>query len=81
MIITRQKNIPWSWVFMTYLPWAAMLFASAVGTVVMTLELRKFTANPATIAMLTSMIGLCWMIFNPITHFLSAYSVSVHIGC
>ena len=71
MIITRQKNVPWLWVFMTYLPWAAMLFASAVATVVMTLELRKFTANPATIAMLTSLIGLCWMIINPITHFLS----------
>jgi len=71
MIITRQKKIPWSWVLMTHLPWAAMLFASAVNTVVFTLEVRKFTANPTRIAMLFTMMGFVWLILSPCIHFIS----------
>jgi hypothetical protein len=71
MIITRQKNVPWSWVVMTHLPYAAMLFASAVNTVVFTLEIRKFTANPTSISLLLSLMGICWLVVNPSIHFIS----------
>lgn len=71
MIITRQKKVPWSWVVLTHMPWAAMLFASVIGSLVFTLELRKFTANPLTISLLLTINGFIWTFVNPITHFLS----------
>lgn len=71
MIITRQKSVPWIWVASAHLPWAAMLFASAANTVVFTLEIRKFTANPAAIATLMSVTGFLTILTGPFINWLS----------
>jgi Na+/melibiose symporter-like transporter len=71
MIITRQKNVPWLWVASAHLPWAAMLFASAANTVVFTLEIRKFTANPAAIATLMTFTGFLTIFTGPFINWLS----------
>jgi Na+/melibiose symporter-like transporter len=71
MIITRQKNVPWLWVASAHLPWAAMLFASAANTIVFTLEIRKFTANPAAIATLMTFTGFLTIFTGPVINWLS----------
>ena len=71
MIITRQRNVPWSWVGFAHLPWAAMLFASAANTIVFALEIRKFTANPAAISTLLTVTGFMTMFAGPIVNWLS----------
>lgn len=71
MIITRQKKAPWSWVAMAHLPWAAMLFASAANTVIFSLEIRKFTANPAAIASMMTLTGILTMFVGPLSNWVS----------
>ncbi|MFP4145575.1 MAG: MFS transporter [Phycisphaeraceae bacterium] len=71
MIVTRQKHVPWLWVVLSHLPWAAMLFASAVTTIVFTLEVRKFTANPAAIATVLTVTGIVTMFIEPFINFIS----------
>ena len=71
MIITRQKKAPWSWVGLAHLPWAAMLFASAANTVIFSLEIRKFTANPAAIASMMTLTGILTMFVGPLSNWVS----------
>lgn len=71
MIVTRQKNVPWLWVFLVHLPWAGMLFATAVGTIVFTLELRKFTADPAAIAAMGTLSVLVNLFLGPVVNYIS----------
>jgi Na+/melibiose symporter-like transporter len=71
MIITRQKDVPWIWAAFAHLPWAAMLFASAASTIVFTLEIRKFTANPAAIATLLTFTGFLTMFTAPLANWVS----------
>lgn len=59
------------WVAFAHLPWAAMLFASAANTIVFTLEIRKFTANPAAIATLLTFTGFLTMFTGPLTNWVS----------
>lgn len=71
MIITRQKKVPYSWISLAHLPWAAMLFASAASTIIFALEIRKFTANPAAIGALLMFNGVLTMLVSPIVNWLS----------
>lgn len=71
MIITRQRTVPWKWVALSHLPWAAMLFVSAANTIIFTLEIRKFTSNPAAIATLMTLTGLLTMITGPLANWVS----------
>jgi MFS family permease len=71
MMITRQKRVPWSWVVLSHYPWAGMLFASAVVTIIFALEMRKFTADPAIIGVVLTVTGVVSLIFEPLVNFLS----------
>lgn len=54
MIVTHKPRIPWWWVFLITLPWGASHLMLFVNNQAITFTLRKFTADPSLIALLSS---------------------------
>lgn len=54
MILTRQKNIPWTWIYLVTTIGGIAAFVESVNAVALAFTLRKFTADPALIVFLGS---------------------------
>jgi len=71
MMITRQKRVPWLWVVITMLPWAFIVFVGCAFGTITTFELRKFTDDPFTIAIVLQIPAIVGVTLVPIMLYLS----------
>lgn len=49
MIVTQQKHVPWRWAILAVVPWFYGMFVEQLSGGVLTLTLKKFMDDPATI--------------------------------
>jgi MFS family permease len=53
-ILTQQKQIPWMWAFLIGMPWVTGGYADRTSAEPITLTLRRFVDDPATLSFLSS---------------------------
>jgi len=71
MIITCKKRIPFSWIVLSVLPWAAVFFKDKTMGIAFTFSMNKFVENPAALTfVLTLPAWINWFI-PPLVNFLS----------
>ncbi len=71
MIVTRKEKVPWSWIWVSQLPFAFWMFAICLPGTAFTFSLRKFVDNPAVIATILSLTSLPVLIIAPIVNYSS----------
>ncbi|HSI07879.1 MAG TPA: MFS transporter, partial [Rariglobus sp.] len=71
MIVTRQGRVPWSWVWLSQLPFAFWMFTTCLQNTTFTLSLRKFVDNPAVIAATVSLASLPVLVIAPLVNYCS----------
>lgn len=71
MLVTAKPRIPFVWIFLSVLPWAAMFFKDKTMGIAFTYSMNKFVDNPAALTfVLTLPSWINWFI-PPIVNFLS----------
>lgn len=71
MIVTRLKKVPWSWVWMSQLPFAFWMITEVLQHTAFALTLRKFVSNPAIITTILASSRIPLLIVAPLVNYLS----------
>ena len=71
MIVTRLKKIPWSWVWLSQLPFVFWMITEVLQLTVFALTLRKYVANPAVITTILASARIPILILAPLVNYLS----------
>ncbi|MEI6196948.1 MAG: MFS transporter, partial [Verrucomicrobiota bacterium] len=71
MIITFKKRIPFHWLVVTIIPWAAWVFVYMVMAVAFMFSLKKFVENPAGLTFVMSLPGIVSIVLGPSVSFIS----------
>jgi MFS family permease len=71
MIVTRKAVVPWSWVWLSQLPFAFWMFVQPLQSTAFTFSLRKFLDNPASIATTLSLAQLPVLFIAPVVNYIT----------
>lgn len=71
MIVTRLKKVPWSWVWLSQLPFVFWMITEVLQATMFALTLRKFVANPAIITTIIGASRLPILVLAPLVNYLS----------
>ena len=71
MIVTRKLHVPWMWMVVAQLPFAAQIFTMQINGTAMTFTYKKFIDNPALMIFVGSLAAFPYMIIGPAVSYIS----------
>lgn len=71
MIVTAKPRIPFIWIVLAVLPWAAVFFKDKTMGIAFTFSMAKFVENPAALTAILTLPALFGWVIPPLVNFLS----------